>query len=180
MQDKKNSSIVSLLLLAALVAVGLLWLKPNLDQNSALSLVERERQQTREQLQQELVSLQSAQASLAAASEIEQATVLAAIPENYEQDKLINLITEIARKNDVNIGSISFSIPFNSAETVKKGGVSISMTGSEADLMRLLKGLESSTRKLVVKSITVQLGQTEGLERANFSLSVDTYFQKGI
>lgn len=180
MKDKKKSSLISLLLLLALVAAGLLWLKPNLDQTAALKLTEDERWQTREQLRADLQNLQFAQASLSAASEIEQSTVLAAIPESYEQDNLINLITEIARKNDVNIGSISFSIPFGSNEPVKKGGVSISMTGTEADLLRLLKGLENSVRKLVVKSITVQLGQTGGIDRANFSIAIDTYFQKGI
>ena len=179
-EEKKQSPIISLLLLAAIVLVGLLWLKPNMDQVSALRLVEREREQTSSQLQSELSSLQSARATLSGASEIDQVTVLAAIPENFEQDNLINQISEIARKYDVNIGSISFSIPFSSSEEVKRGGVSISMTGTESDLLRLLSGIENNARKLVVRSITVQLGQTGGYDRANFSIAIDTFFQKGI
>lgn len=181
MNNKKNSSsLISLLLLIGLVAVGIFWFKPNLDVAADLKVTEMAREQEKTQLEQELKTLQEAQVNLSGAGEIEQQTVLTAIPENYEQDKLINIITEIARKNDVNIGSISFSIPFSSTDVIKKGTISISMTGNENDLQRLLKGLENSPRKLVVRSITVQLGQTEGLERVNFSISLETYFQKGI
>ena len=180
MNNNKNSSLISLLLLIGLVAVGVFWFKPNLDEASKLKVDEMARQQEKTQLEQQLKTLQEAQANLSGAGEIEQQTVLVAIPENFEQDKLINSVTEIARKNDVNIGSISFSIPFSSTELIKKGSISISMTGNEGDLLRLLKGLENSPRKLVARSITVQLGQTEGLERVNFSISLETYFQKGI
>lgn len=178
--NKKNSSIISLVLLLALVVIGLFWFKPNLDDVTALQVTEQARRNDRDQLTQTLETLKSAQAKLAGSGEISQATVLTAIPEKLEQDKLLSLITDIASKNDVNVGSISFAIPFNSNEAIKKATVNISMTGSEGDLQRLLKGLENSSRKLLVKNITVQFGRTENLERINFNISVEAYFQKGI
>jgi len=180
MQSKKSSSIVSLILLVVLVGVGIFWFKPNLDEDNALKVTERARQDAKTQAESDLATLQQAQANLQNAGEIEQQTILTAIPEKLEQDKLITSISDIAQKNDVNIGSISFSIASGSKENIKKADINISMTGNEADLIRLLKGLESSPRKLVVQSITVQLGSTEGIERVNFSISLEAYYQTGI
>ncbi len=180
MKSNNTSSIVSLILLVALVAVGIFWFKPNLDETSALRVTERAREADKKTAEDQLATLQAAQANLQGAGEIEQQTVLTAVPERFEQDKLITLITDIASKNDVNIGSISFSIPLGSKEQLKKATVSISMTGNESDLIRLLKGLENSPRKMVVKNITVQFGTTEGMARVNFSISLETYFQAGL
>jgi Tfp pilus assembly protein PilO len=180
MNKNKNSSIVTLVLLVVLIAVGIFWFKPNWDDTTALKLTETAREDAKVLATTELEGLKEAQTNLAGAGEIERATILTSIPEKYEQDKLINIITEIARKNDVNIGSISFSAPLSSQETVKTATISLSMTGGESDLLRLLKGIENSPRKMIVKNITVQFGQTEGYERVNFSISMETFFQTGI
>lgn len=180
MNKKNNSSVISLLLLLTLVGVGMFWFKPNLDEVSALRLTEQARQSDLDQSNKTLDTLTQTQANLAAGTEVEQQTVLSAIPENFQQDKLITEINAIAQKTDVNIGSISFSAPINSTETVKKASINISLTGDQEALMRLLRGLENDARKMVVKSITVQYGQTEGLSRINFNVSLETYFQKGI
>jgi Tfp pilus assembly protein PilO len=180
MNSKNTSSIVSLILLVALVAAGMFWFRPNWDDVNALKVTEKARAAEKKTVEDQLAVLQQAQADLTGAGEVEQQTVLTAIPEKFSQDKLITLITEIARKNDVNIGSISFSIPVGSKEVLKKATVNLSMTGNSADLIRLLKGLENSSRKLVVKNITVQYGETEGMERVNFSITLETYFQGGL
>ncbi len=182
MKSNKTSSLISLILLVALVGVGMFWFKPTWDVTNALKVTERARAEEKKLAEDQLKSLQDAQANLAGAGEVQQQTVLAAIPERFEQDKLIILLADIARKNDVNIGSISFSAATSAgvAGEVKKGTISLSLTGNKSDLLRLLKGLENSARKLVVKNITVQFGETEGLERVNFSISMETYFQKGL
>ena len=180
MNKKNNSSVISLVLLMVLVAVGIFWFKPNFDEVNALKVTEQARQNDVDQLNQTLKGLQDTQANLAAGTEVEQQTVLAAIPEKFQQDQLINDINDISQKNGVNIGSISFSVPTNSDESVKKATINISMTGDQNALMRLLKGLENNARKLVVRSITVQYGQTDGQDRLNFNVSVETYFQKAI
>lgn len=180
MNKKNNSAVISLLLLLALVAVGIFWFRPNFDEVNALKVTEQARQNDIDQLNQTLNTLKATQANLAAGTEIDQQAVLAAIPERFQQDQLIIDINDISQKNGVNIGSISFSAPMNSQEAVKKATINISMTGDQDALMRLLKGLENNARKMVVKSITVQYGQTEGVSRINFNVSLETYFQKGI
>ena len=180
MKKDNKSSIVSLLLVLAVIAVGLFWFKPNWDEQSALKVTEQVRLEEKAGVEATLKGLQEAQANLSASSEITQQTVLASIPERMEQDHLIDQISKVAKDNDVNLSSISFNIPINSTEAIKKAGINLSMTGGEDDLMRLLKGLESNPRKLLIKSITVQFGQTEGIKRVNFNISMDAYFQTGI
>ncbi|MCC6643539.1 type 4a pilus biogenesis protein PilO [Candidatus Peregrinibacteria bacterium] len=176
----QKSNVFSLLLLLLIVAIGLFWFKPNWDEVSALQVTETAKATQKDALAKQIQELKDAQANLAGTSEINQATVLTAIPENYGQDQLINQIVDIAKKNDVNLSSISFSVQTNSQDAIKKSTISLSMTGSEADLLRLLRGLESNPRKLVVRNVTVQLGRTENLERANFNISMDAFYQKGI
>ena len=179
----KNSSLISLLLLLVLLVVGLFWFKPNFDEVNALRANEQAKEEVKKATEATLQSLKDAQANLEQAGEINRETVLVAIPENYEQDKLITTINEIASKNTVNIGSISFTVPFSAntaQEGVRKSTISVSLTGDEDDLLKFLRGIENSSRKMIVKGITVQYGQTSGLERINFSITMETYFQSGI
>lgn len=178
----KNSSLMSLLLLLVLLVVGLFWFKPNFDDVSALRANEQAKEEGKKAAEATLQSLKDAQANLEQAGEINRETVLVAIPEKYEQDKLINIINNVATENRVNIGSISFTVPFsgNSQEGVRKSTISVSLTGDENDLLKFLRGIENNSRKMIVKGITVQYGQTAGLERINFSISMETYFQSGI
>ncbi len=180
MKKDKKSPLISLLLVLAVLAVGVFWLKPNWDAESALKVTEQARQDEKSGIETTLKTLSDARAKLSGASEITQQTVLASIPEKLEQNVLIDQISAIAKDNDVNLSSISFSIPVNSQEAIKKATINLSMTGGEEELMRLLKGLENNPRKLVVKSVTVQFGQTEGVSRVNFNISMDTYYQTGI
>lgn len=180
MKKDNKSPIVSLVLVLAVIAVGLFWFKPNWDEQSALKVTEQARANEKAGIEATLKGLQDAQANLAGASEITQQTVLASIPEKLEQNNLIDQISKIAKDNNVNLSSISFSIPVNSVEVIKKTTINLSMTGGEDDLLRLLRGLENNPRKLVVKSVTVQFGQTEGIARVNFNISMDAYYQTGI
>lgn len=176
----QKSNIANLLLLLVLVGVGVFWFKPNWDEVSALKTTEQAKQEAKNALESQLKSLQEAQANLSETSEVNRETVLAAIPEGYQQDKLINEIVAIAKKNDITLSSISFSVPVNSQDAIKKSTISLSMTGTEGDLLTLLKGLENNARKLVVKNVTVQLGKTGDFSRANFNISMETYYQQSL
>lgn len=179
----KNSSLLSLLLLLILLVVGIFWFKPNFDDVNALKSNEQAKQEIKKNAENTLQTLKDAQANLDQAGEINRETVLVAIPEKYEQDKLITIINNIANQNRVNIGSISFTVPLagnSTQEELRKSTISVSLTGDENDLLKFLRGIENSSRKMIVKGITVQYGQTAGLERINFSISMETYFQNGI
>lgn len=181
-QAKNNSSLVSLLLLLVLIVIGVFWFKPNFDQVGTLNTEKATKEEQKKALDAQLATLTQASATLDQTGEISKEAVLAAIPEHYEQDKLITTINDMARKNSINIGSISFSVPSggNSDGGIQKSTISVSLTGSEQNLINFLKAVEMNPRKMVVKNITVQLGQADGQASTNFSLSMETYFQSGI
>jgi Tfp pilus assembly protein PilO len=179
-QNNNKSSVLSLVLILVLILSGIFWMKPNWDEVSALNVTLQNRETEKKGLEDDLQKLQTAQTSIDQGSEINKEIVLAAIPEKFQQDQLITQITGIAKKYDVNMSSISFSIPVNSAEQLKTATISVSMTGSEGDLLRFLKGLESNARKLVVKNVTVQFGSSGDLQRVNFNITLETFYQGGL
>jgi len=81
MNKKNSSSVTSLFLLLALVGVGIFWFKPNWDEVSAYQITEQARQNDVDTANQTLNTLKQAQANLASSSEVDQQTVLTAIPE---------------------------------------------------------------------------------------------------
>jgi len=180
METNNKSSVISLLLLLLLVVVGVFWLKPNWDEVSALNTTLEARQNEKATLDSDLQNLQAAQQTLNQGTEVSQQMVLDAIPEKFQQDQLIIQITDIAKKYSINMSSISFSIPLNSTDPIKKATINVSMTGSEGDLLLFLKGLENNLRKLVVKNITVQFGSSGDPNQVNFNISMETYFQGGL
>lgn len=181
MNNKSNkNSIISFVLILALLGIGLLWAKPTWDEAAGIRTALQARQTEMDSLQTQLNDLQSSQTDLENGSEVGNARLLTAIPENLEQDKLIEQIVGIVNKYQLNMNSISFNIPVGSSDNVKTAGVNVSLTGVKRDLLSFLKGIESNARKLHVKSVTVQVGQNEDTDLVNFSISMDTYFQKGI
>jgi Tfp pilus assembly protein PilO len=175
-----KSSLLSLLLLVLILVVGVAYLKPLWDEVSQLNLGLEEKASKKASLDTELQNLRNLQASLATTTEVGKSKVLAAIPERLEQDKLITQITAIAKKTDVVLNSISFSIPTGTNQKVKKAVVSANLAGGYGDLVSFLRGVEGNERKLVVKSVTVQFGQTQGIARANFNVSMEAYYQDRI
>ncbi|MGL5831204.1 MAG: type 4a pilus biogenesis protein PilO [Candidatus Altimarinota bacterium] len=181
MNNKSNkNSIISLVLMLALLAVGLFWAKPTWDEAAGIRTALESRQTELDALQTQLNELQSSQTNLEGGSEVANNSLLTAIPENFEQDKLIEQIVGIVSRYQLNLNSISFSIPLGSTDNVKRAGVNVSLTGEKRDLLAFLKGIESNPRKLYVKSVTVQVGQSEETDLVNFSISMDTFFQAGI
>jgi len=178
MQKQNNTStVVSLVLVLAILMGGFFWLKPNWDEVSALNLTLQARETTKQSTEVELQKLKDAQTTLDQGSEITKETVLTAIPDKFSQDQLITQITDLTKKFDINMSSISFSIPINSNEVIKKATMNVSMTSSEGDFLSFLNALENNARKLVVKNITVQFGSSGDLNRVNFNVSMEAFFQ---
>ena len=106
-------------------------------------------------------------------------TSLSAIPEKLEEDKLITDLADISRKNDITLNGVNFGIPVNAGPgKVAKVSVNANLTGTESALVGFLRGIEANSRKLVVRSITVQLGTSDtGVTLASFNVTMETYYQ---
>jgi Tfp pilus assembly protein PilO len=175
---KKKYSLFNLLFATIILIVIFSWTLPVWNEVGKLNQTLDSKKAELTKVEQDLEKVKGAQTSVAAETEVAQTRVLSAIPVSLEQDKLITQINNIARKNLVSINSISFSAAqSDSEETIKKASVSVSLTAEKKDLINFLKALENNPRKLLVKSITVQFGEIDGINRINFNISMDTYYQ---
>lgn len=130
-----------------------------------------------------LAQLEEAGKKLELDSDVKTQKVVNAIPEKLEQDNLILNMVDIAKKNDIEFRSISFSVVEGSeGDTVKKVGISASFEGNYGDLVNFLKAIEQNGRKIVVENISVQLAgePVQGVERVNFALSMAAFYRNGI
>lgn len=172
-------NLVSLIMLLFVAVGAFFYVKPLWDEVSSLDKGVVEKTETRKNLSNQLTDLQQIQKDLGGTSDIKKETTLAAIPEKLDQDKLINDLSAIAVKNDMMLNGVSFSIPGATNEgEVAKATLNANITGNETNLIGFLKDVEGNSRKLLVKNISIQVGQNElGLERVNFSVSMEAYYQ---
>jgi len=174
-------SLLTLLVFIIILLGAIFYVKPLWDDVSSLSMGRDEKQVQKGTLSQQLSDLQSVQQSLGGASEVSRQTTLDAIPQRLEQDKLIKDITGIAQKNDIILNGVTFGVTTNSTERIKRATVSANLTGDMGTLLGFLKGIESNPRKMLVRNVTVQTGQTEtGIPRVNFNVNIEAYYQDRI
>jgi Tfp pilus assembly protein PilO len=171
--------LLSFLLLLVALTGFFFYVKPLWDEVGSLALGRDDLMTQKTQMQDRLTSLQQVQQQLNTGSEIARETSLTAIPEHFEEDKLLMDIVKLSRDSDVSMGGVSFGIPGETASgEVVTATISLNLTGTQGALMGFLKGIEANPRKIVVKSITVQKATAvSGVQLTNFNLSMETYYQ---
>lgn len=105
--------------------------------------------------------------------------VLKAIPGRLKQDEVIEDLIKIADDYKVDLRSISFSKGASSTEGVSTLRISSSFEGNYSDLTAFLEGIEQNARLFKVDNISVQVKKVDvsDIERANFSLSIEAFYQ---
>src|SRR5579883_2592354 len=98
-QQSSRSSLLALLIFIVMLIGAVFYVKPLWDEVSSLSLGRDDKLQQQEQLTTQLQNLKNIQQTLNQSSEVAQQTTLDAIPQRFEQDKLISDITGIAKAN---------------------------------------------------------------------------------
>lgn len=128
----------------------------------------------------ESVEIDSAKAALGLTSTVNQITSIAAVPANLNQDEIIRTVIEVAGSFDIELNSISFSRRNSEIDGVSILSINSSFEGSYVDLIDFLEGLEENDRLFKVDTINVQIARVgiSDLERANFSLTIDTFYQE--
>lgn len=178
---KKSSAlpIVALIFFLAAFAGAGLYVKPTWDDVSEKQASLNLKTEERNQLNSQLVDLQKVQQEIQTSSEVVRQKTLAAIPEKFEQDKLLEDLTKIAVDNDIIMNSISFGKAGGTVENqVVRGTVNVNLTGSQSSLLAYLRDIENNGRKILVKSISVQFGETDiGVSQVNFNLNMEVYYQ---
>lgn len=132
-----------------------------------------------EKLRNQEVEIDRAKDELKLTSTVEQFTSLAAVPAGLNQDEVIRNVIEVADSYDISLNAINFSRSNSNLEGIGVLKINASFEANYGDLIDFLQGLEDSERLFKVSSINVQISDTgiSGLSKANFSLSIDTFYQ---
>lgn len=177
----KHFSLFTLLLLAIAFFAAVFYVKPLWDEVSTLSQARDQKASERDQLGNQVQQLQQIQQESGNVSEVTQISSLNAIPERFEQDLLVSALSSMAQGNDLVLNNVNFGVTPNSAEKIKKASLNINVTSTFDGLISFLRALEASQRKMIVRSVTVQAGQTDsGIDQVNFNVNVETYYQDTI
>lgn len=172
---------MSLILFILAFAGAWFYVRPEWESVSAMEQSRQQLRSERDAANAELVQLQQLQQELATSSEVSQETSLTAIPETLDQDELLRELSALASSEDMILNSINFSIPESTGRVeIINAVVNVNVTGSQSNLIDFLRAIETSSRKMVVRNITVQLGESILGGRVNFNLSVEVYYQGSI
>ncbi len=171
-------SLIPVLLLLLLLAGGVFYLKPLYDEVSRLQTGIITKRAEKSELEKKIADLKALQQNIEQGSEVVTQTSAAAIPEKMDQDKLLADLSALSLKNDVIMNSVNFSQPVEAKNSsLQRVSVNANFSGTQGSLINLLKGIEGNSRKLVVKSISVQSGSAQLLNaRVYFTVSMVTYF----
>ncbi len=177
--QKSISHIVGLLLIVFVLAGYFFYVGPMWDEVSALSATKDQKVQEKDTLNTRLENYQKLEKELAAVSEVKEAQGLNAIPQDLDQHLLINNLVEKAEKHKMTVGSLSFGGGSGTEFGVQADSVTMSLQGDYQRLVDFLKSVENELqRKVIVKTINVQLGERLGsFQDISFTLSMEVYFQ---
>ncbi len=174
---KKTSTFLSLLsvvLLLAVVLGVLFFINPMQAQIDDLSASLQTKETEVADLSAKIADLTAMQDELGV-SGVSQEKLLLSVPEGAEQDELIKDLSGVANSAGVDLHGMSFSMIEGDVSGVIT--ISASFDGDYEDLMGFLEELEGNTRKINVKSISVQLSEEDAVAKASFSLLMEAYYQ---
>ena len=183
MLDNNGSSkggMFGVLLLILTIVFYVFYIQPLGEENSLIKAELEEKNAELSVFELESDEIDSAKEALDLTTTVDQITSIAAVPADLSQDEIIRTVIEIAQSFDIELNSISFARSSSEINGVATLGINSSFEGSYIDLIDFLEGLEDHDRLFKVNSINVQIARVglSDLERANFSLTIDTFYQE--
>ncbi len=175
----KGSLFGILLILLALVAYVFFARPVSADVSSMRNEVASKQHEV-EEVRSEIERYEQAQEELELATEVQRRASLRAVPVEMDQDEVIRDLLNIAGDNGVTLRSVSFSRGSSGMPGIGVLRVNAGFEGDYNELTSFLEGLETNTRIFRVASINVQVRQLDfaDLERASFSLGIETFYQQ--
>ena len=128
---------------------------------------------------EKIAEYERAQEEFELTTEVQRLNSLKAIPLGVEQDDALRDVIDIAGSYDITLNSISFGKGNTQIDDINSLRINASFEGNYNDLIDFLEGLEQNARLFVVENISVQITRLDisNIERANFSLTIQSFFQ---
>lgn len=167
------------ILIIAAICLYIFFTKPIANNVSSLKADVVSKKAEIETLKNQIDEIKKAEQDFGLATEVQRLESLKAIPTAMNQDEVINDLIKIVDIYGIKLTSIGFAKGGTSDDLIGSLKVNASFEGNYLDLMDFLKGLEQNARLFKVDSINVQVNQLEisNIKRANFSLSIEAFFQ---
>jgi Tfp pilus assembly protein PilO len=173
--QKNNQStltIVAVILLVVAVVGIFLFVLPQKDQLEQIQANLATEQTELNKLSAEIVKFNNLEDSFTG-GEVTKKDVLNLIPENIEQDEVIDTFADLTDEFGLSFNSISFSAAAGINEDASVLNITTNVTGKHQNLIDFLEALETNSRKYRVKTLSVQTLENR-LE--NMSLNIEAYF----
>ncbi|EKD47747.1 MAG: hypothetical protein ACD_65C00308G0001 [uncultured bacterium] len=121
-----------------------------------------------------VAELETLQEELATSGTTEE-KLLQEVPVGFNQDELLTDLSDLSDEAGIVLNSVGFSV----SEGEENGVVTISASfdGDYEDLIGFLETIEDNTRKLKVKTISVQLSEEGSTPHVSFGLAMEAYYQ---
>lgn len=175
-KQKINSSsggtILALVLLVVMVIGTFMFLLPKREDLKDGNTVLTQKQVELKGLKNKLSQVEALEKSFEG-SEVTLMDTLNLIPETTEQGEVIKTFATITDDHEISMNSLSFGLGSSADTDVNVLTVNTNLAGSHKNLLDFLEDLEQSSRKYVVKSLSVQKLQNT-LE--NMTLTVEAYY----
>ncbi len=178
--NSNKTSLIGVLLIVLAIAAFTFVIRPISSQLDVFKTDVTAKNTTLDGLKTKLENLNKSEQELELTSEVKRQESLKAVPIGMKEDEVIKDIIQIAKQNNVTLNSISFAKGSGAKEGIGSLRISSTFEGNYQDLTGFLQGLEQNGRTFRVDSVNVQVNKLEisDVERASFSLSIDTYFQQ--
>lgn len=175
----KKSSLFGVFLIVLSIAVYMLFTNVISDGVSIMKIDLAKSNEELSGLNGEIQKYKEFEEKLDLATVVNKQEVLNAVPIAMAQDQVIENVINIADTYDITLNSISFSKGGGNQEGVKSLVVNASFIGNYNDLVDFLEGIEQNSRIFKVSSISVQISKLDisKIERASFSLAIETFYQ---
>ena len=166
------SSLLSVVLLIVLIGGVYLFVLPSKDAYDKNAQALAQKQTQLETYKSDLSKVQSLETSFTG-SEVTQKDILNLIPQGMRQDLIIDLLAKTADETQISLNSLSFGVSQGSQLEAGVVTVTMNVSGTHNDLLKFIGGLEVSSRKFLLKTISVQTLENR-LE--NMSITMDAYY----
>lgn len=171
----KNISILAAVIIVFAAVGWIFFVRPIFDDLKTTDDQLNQQQIVLNKKEQESTELEKKKSTLAG-SLLSQERILESIPEGMQQSSLIRDLANLTAHHNFTLGSMSFS-PSKGKMSLNKVSIPVSLTGSYEQLVDFLKSVETSPRFFDVKGISVQVVQEDGIEKVNFNLSLEAFYQ---
>lgn len=172
--------IIGVFLVVLSLALYVFWVKPISVDVSLVKAAISLKETAIDELKAKIKGFEEAEKQFDLTTEVDRLEILKSVPVGMHQDAVIKNLIEIADAYDIVLNSIGFAQGDSEVDGVSSLRISSSFEGSYDDLTEFLEGLEQNARVFKVGSISVQVSNAElsDLKRANFSLTIETFFQE--